>query len=86
MDERFHRLLHLGAARRRVLGFLRHHRAWRLTQQLHALLHDLRRLVHFLDTTEVAIVAIAVLTERNLEIEFAVDFIRLRASQIPGEA
>ena len=86
MDQRLHRVLHLGAARRRELRVLRHYRTRRFTQQLAALFDDLRGLVHLLHTAEIAIIAIAVLADRNFEIEFAVNFVRLRAAQIPGHA
>jgi hypothetical protein len=48
MDQRFHRLLHLGAARRRVLDFSGITGPGVCFSSFDALLHDLRRLAHFL--------------------------------------
>jgi hypothetical protein len=43
--------------------------AFRRVQQRDALLHDLHRLAHLFHADEVAVVAVAVLADRNLEVE-----------------
>ena len=85
MDQRFHRRLHLGAPRRHELRMLRQHRSRRLAQQFDALSHYLGRLAHLLDAAEITVVTIAILADRNLELQFVVSLVGLRAAQIPGQ-
>ena len=81
MDQRFHRLLHLTARRRGdfvVLG------AYRTAGHLiDTLRYNLETLPHLFDTDEIAVEAIAVLADRNIEIHLRVDVIGLRFAQIP---
>ena len=58
----------------------------RAAQFLQALLHDLGGLAHLLHADEIAVVAVAVLADRNIEIEFGIALIGLRLAQIPGRA
>src|SRR5690606_22532154 len=86
MDQRLHVVLHLDPARRRDLVVVDHDRARILLEPLDALLDDARRLAQLLDTDEVAIVAVAVLADGNVEIELIVDFVWLVLAQIPYDA
>src|SRR5262249_21264039 len=80
MDQRFHGALHLGAARRHDLGINKVRRALpiRCAQLANALLHDTHRLAHLLHTNAVAVVTIAVLANRDVEIELRIALVRLR--------
>ncbi len=51
-----------------------------------ALLHDAHGLAHFFHADQVAVVAVAVLADRNVEIHLGIAFVRLRLAQIPGRA
>src|SRR6202171_1263420 len=86
MDQRFHRALHFAPARREDLVVLDRDRSLPVSraQLLDALLHDAHRLAHLLHADAVAVVAIAVLADRNIEIHLGVAFVRLRLAQIPG--
>ena len=53
---------------------------------LAALLHDADRLAHLLHAYEVAVVAVAVLADGDVEFELGVAFVRLRLAQVPGRA
>src|SRR6185437_9943820 len=88
MDERFHRALHLAARGRHDLVVVDRHASlpFRRAQLLDALLHDLRRLAHLLHADEIAVVAVAVLADRDVEIHFGIAFVRLRLAQVPGRA
>ena len=86
VDQRFHVVLHLGAGRRSDLEVAQHHRAGILAQPLHALLDDLVRLAHFLDAHEVAVVAVAVAAERDVEVDLVVARVRLLLAQVPRDA
>src|SRR3974390_89803 len=88
MDQRFHRALHLFAPRRddllivdadRPLAFMRF-------QLIDALLHNSHGLAHFLHAHKIAVVAVAVLANRNVEIELGIAFIGLRLAQVPDGA
>src|SRR6202034_4750522 len=85
MDQRFHRALHLAAARRENFVVLDGDRSLPVggTQLYDALFHDADGLAHLFHANAVAVVAIAVLADRNVEIHLGVAFIRLRLSQIP---
>ncbi len=84
VDQRFHRLLHLGARRRRHLAVVDLDRPRR--HLLERLPDDAHRLAHLLHAHEVAVVAIAVLADRNIEIHLVIDVIGLRLAQIPRDA
>ncbi len=58
----------------------------RAAQLVAALLHDARRLAHLLHADEIAVVAIAVLADGNIEVHFLVAFVGLRLAQIPSRA
>ena len=86
MDQRFHRALHLAASGRRDLVVLYENgpSSVRRLQLLDALLHDADRLPHLLHADQVAVVAIAVSSDRNIEIHLRIAIIRLCLPQIPG--
>ncbi len=86
MDQGFHRPLHLAATRRHDLVVLDHHRlAGAVAQLMDALLHDAHRLLHLLDAAEVAVPAVAVLADRNVELHLGVALVGLRLAQVPGD-
>ena len=82
MDQRFHRMLHLGARRRRHLAVVDLDRPGRHLRE--RLADDAHRLAHLLDAHEVAVVAIAVAADRHVEIHLVVGVVGLRPAQIPG--
>ncbi len=84
MDKRFHRGLHVRAFGRRDFAVRRVDRTF--GHHLNALLDDAERLAHFIHADEIAIIAIAVLADGNVEVEFRINFVRLRAAQIPRHA
>src|SRR5215471_3195440 len=88
VDGRLHRALRLGTRRRNdfVVPDRNRPRAFRRPQLLQTLLHDANRLAHLLHAHEIAVVAVAVLADRDVEIEFRVTFVGLRLAQIPGGA
>src|SRR5262249_20479679 len=86
MDQSFHRAFHYRALRRHHLVVLNGDRAELGGQPLATLLHDAYRLAHLLHAHEVAVVAVAVLTDRNVEFELGVALVRLRLAEIPGRA
>src|SRR6266404_1308085 len=85
MDQCLHRALHLAPARREDLVVLDGDGSLPVggTQLRDALLHDARGLAHFFHPDQVAVVTIAVLADRNVEIHLGVAFVRLRLAQIP---
>src|SRR5919197_5531386 len=88
VDGRLHRAFHLAARRRNDLVVAGRNRAgalWR-SQLLETLFHDAHRLAHLLHANEVAVVAVAVLADRDVEIELGITFVGLRLAQIPGGA
>src|SRR5258706_4395836 len=86
MDQRLHRALHLAPARREDLVVLDGDGSLAIggTQLRDALLHDARGLAHFFHPDQVAVVAIAVLADRNVEIHLCVAFVMMSLSQFPG--
>src|SRR5437660_133850 len=54
-----------------------------LAKLFDALFHDAYRLTHLFHAHEVAIVAVAVLADRDVEIKLGVAFIGLRLAQVP---
>src|SRR5262249_48870265 len=56
------------------------------TQPVDALLDDPVRLPHLLDSHEIAVVAVAVRPDRNVELHLVVDLVGLLAAQIPRDA
>src|SRR5262249_9082128 len=87
-DQSFHRALHLAPARRRDLVVGDHDRPLpvRRPQLLDALLHDAHGLAHLFHPDQIAVVAVAVLADWNIEIHLGIAFVRLRLAQIPGGA
>ncbi len=77
MDQGFHRILHFSAARRRHLMVGRKDRTRRYLKLVNALQHDLDRLAHLFDAAEIAVPAITVLAERDIELQLFVTLIRL---------
>ena len=88
MDQRFHRLLHLGTLGRHHLAVGRGHRPlpFGRIEQVEHLLHDADRLAHLVHANQVAVVAIAVLADRHIELEPVVALVGLRLAQVPGIA
>src|SRR5262245_20583540 len=86
VDGRLHRALHLGARRRNDLVVLDgdRSRAFPRLQSAQALLHDAHRLAHLLHSHDIAIVVVAVLADRNVEIELGIALVGLRLAQVPG--
>src|SRR6187402_889687 len=84
VDQRFHRLLHLAALGRHDLAVEAGYLA--LGHFGEALLHDAHGLAHFLDANHEAIIAIALGTDRHLEIHAVIDVVRLRLADIPWNA
>ena len=88
MDQRFHRALHLAALRRHDLVVDDRDRPlpFRRAQLGDALLHDRDRLAHLFHADAVAVVAVAVLADRNVEIHLGVALVGLRLAQVPRRA
>ena len=88
MDERFHRALHLAALGRRDLAVVGAHRPFAAAriELLAALLHDPGRLAHLLHADQIAVVAVAVLADGNVEIHLLVALVGLRLAQVPRRA
>ena len=84
MDQRFHRLLHLGALGRRDLAVVRSNRARGHLRQ--ALLHDPGRLAHFLDANHEPVIAIAAGADGNVEFHPVIDIVRLGLADVPRNA
>uniref|UniRef100_A0A0N4ZLE3 NAD-specific glutamate dehydrogenase n=1 Tax=Parastrongyloides trichosuri TaxID=131310 RepID=A0A0N4ZLE3_PARTI len=74
MDQRFHVGLHGGALGRSDLEVLDHDQAGVGLQPCHALLDDAVGFAHFGDADQVTVVAVAVVAQRDVEIERVVDF------------
>ena len=87
MDQRFHRPLHLAPLRRADLA-ARHHVALAVgrAQFGNRLMNDLQALLHLGHAAQIAVIAIAVLANRNLEVELGIKLIRLAAAQVPCKA
>src|ERR1700733_5154341 len=85
VDQRFHRALHLAPARRKDLVVLDRDRPLRFgqAQLFDALLHNAPGLAPLFHAEAVAVVAVAVLADRNVEIHRGVTFVRLRLAQVP---
>src|SRR5262249_25374649 len=82
MNERLHRALHLGAARGNDLGI----NEMGSTQLGNTLFHDADRLAHLFHADAVAVVTIAVLANRDVEIELRIALVRLGLAQVPSGA
>ena len=86
MDQRFHVALHLFAARRADLAIVDHHRTRIGAQPLDALLDDAVGLAHFFDAHQVAVVAVAVHADGDVEVHVGIDLVGLLLAQVPGDA
>ena len=84
MDQRFHRLLHLGALGRCDLAVVAGDRTTRHLRQ--ALLDDLGAFVDFLHAHHEAVVAIRIGAHGNVEFHPLIDIIGLRLAQVPRNA
>ena len=84
MDQRFHRLFHLGAFGRGDLAIVAADRTF--GHVLQALFHDARGLADFFDADHEPVIAIAPGADGNVEFHPVIDIIGLRAADIPGNA
>src|SRR5690606_15293512 len=83
VDEVFHAGFHAFAAGWRHLVVVDDDRARVVAQPLHALADDAVAFTHFGNAHQIAVVAVAIDTNGNIEIEAIVHFVRLHAAQIP---
>src|SRR6185295_4088999 len=83
VDELLHALLHLQARGRGDLVVVGHHRAGVGAQPVDALPYDAVRLAHLLDAHQVAVVAVAVFSDRDVELHAVVDLVGLLLAQVP---
>src|SRR5258707_2237137 len=83
-----HRALHFSARRRNDLVVSDSNRSptFGQAQLLQALFHDAHRLAHLLHADAVAVVIVAVLADRDVEIELGIAFVGLRSAKVPGGA
>src|SRR4029077_12125346 len=86
--QRLHRALHLTTLRRRHLIVFDDDRALpvRRPQLGDALAHNARGLPHLLHADQIAVVAVAILADRDVEIHFRIALVGLRLAQIPRRA
>ena len=85
LDDGFHRTFHFTPSRRNdlVVAGGNEPLSVGLAKLFNALFHDAHRLTHLFHAHEVAIVAVAMLTDRDVEIKLGVAFIGLRLAQVP---
>ena len=84
MDQRFHRLFHLGPLGRNDLAIVTANRAfWHLLQTL---LHDTDGLTHFFNAHHEPVITIAPRADRNIEFHPVIHIIRLAFADIPRDA
>ena len=88
VDQRFHRALHLAALGRHHLAVERGDRAAAIRRQqlVAALLHDAHRLAHLFHADVVAVEAVTVLADGDVEFHLLVALVGLRLAQIPRRA
>lgn len=84
VDESLHVFLHGGTRRGRDLVVFDLHGAGR--HIVEALDDDAERLAELLHTAEIAVVAVAVYTDGNVELDLVVGIIRLGLADVPGDA
>ena len=75
VDQRFHRMLHLAARRRRDFPVVHLHRPGR--HVLQALPDDLQAFSQLVDAHEIAVVAVAVFADRHIETQAIINVVRL---------
>ena len=85
VDQRLHRPLHGGSLRRHDLAVLVRHRADAVAAQqaVDALAHDGGGLAHLLHADHLAVVIVAVLADRDVEIHLVIAFVGLGLAQVP---
>src|SRR5690242_7864191 len=86
MDERFHALLHHLAMGRHDLVVVEDHRAGIGAQPFHALADDAVGLAHLLHAAQVAVVAVAVDADGDVEVHLGIFRVRLLLAQVPFHA
>ena len=86
MDQAFHIRFHFLAPRRHHLVIVAQYRPRIVTQPLDALPDDPVGLAEFLDAHQVAVITIAVGTDRDIEIHIGIYLVGLLLAQIPGHA
>ncbi len=86
IDQPFHGSLHLRSSRRDNVVIVGDDGALSVsrTEFLKTLLHDADRLAHFLHPHEVSVVAVAMLANRDVEIELGIALIGLCFAQVPN--
>lgn len=84
MDQGLHGALHLRALWRDHLVIVDRHRARCLRQKFAALFHQMDGLAHLFHADEIAVIAVAVLSDRHVEFEFVVALVGLALAQVPG--
>ncbi len=84
VDQRLHILLHRRAGRGRDLIVLDAHRAWR--HLIQALMDDAQALAELLHPAQVAIIAVAVDADGDIELHLAVGVVRGALAYVPGHA
>ncbi len=85
VDQAFHVALHLAAPGRGQLA-ARQDVALpgRFAQLVDRLPHDADRLAHLFHADQITVIAIAILADRDVKVEFVIAFVGLRPPQIPG--
>ena len=86
VDQRFHRALHLGPFGRRDLVVVGRHGTVQRLQAVERLVDDMQALAHLLYAHEIAVVAVAVPADGNVEAVILIAVVGLRLAQVPGKA
>ncbi len=86
MNQLFHVGFHVNPRRWRNLVVGCHHRTAVVAQPFYALLDNPVGLAHFFNPHQVTVIAIAVLADRDIEVEQVIHFVRLLLAQIPLNA
>ena len=83
VDQIFHAEFHFGALGRGDFVVVGNHRAGIDAQPVGALFDDAGGLAHFVDTAQVAVVAVAVDADGNVEVHLVIDFVGLGFAYVP---
>ena len=86
VDQRLHRAFHFGALRRYDFLAFGGYSAALSAQFVAALAHQTNGLAHFFHADEIAVIAVAVLADGDIEFQLVVTFIGLGFAQVPGRA